>query len=203
MVMSSEIAIIKIFVLLFVAALLSGCWIPEEFDAKVAINADGSYTYSYSGILTFAPAFVDAKQGTLDAHGEAKVAELIPQLRQNGFRKADYLGKGRFSVSFERTIAKGQPSYFLSKEWQIFFIGYQGDGNLVVGAYRPDANTLQQLNALGAKVNGTLSVTVGRGLQVLKHNAESEPWLYGLLGNYSWTIKSPEANPFIIIRAPK
>jgi hypothetical protein len=29
---------------------------PEQFDAKVVIHADGSYAYSYDGVLIFVPA---------------------------------------------------------------------------------------------------------------------------------------------------
>jgi len=26
---------------------LAGCWIPENFDTRIAINKDGSYTFTY------------------------------------------------------------------------------------------------------------------------------------------------------------
>jgi hypothetical protein len=178
---------------------LLGCWIPEQFDAGVSINADGSYTYTYDGVLTFAFALADAKRGLLDARAESEVAKLAPELRRAGFRKADYVGKGRFSVSFERAAAKGEPSYFLSREMQIFYIVPQNDGNLVIGAFRPDANALQQFNEIGAKIDGTLSVSVASGVTVVKHNADSEPWLGGMIGSYKWKINSPSANPFMIV----
>ena len=31
---------------------------PERFDANVVIHADGSYSYSYQGILIFVPALI-------------------------------------------------------------------------------------------------------------------------------------------------
>ena len=186
--------------ILLLAALVEGCWIPEQFDAKVTVNTDGSYTYSYDGVLTFAPALADARRGVLDARGEMEVAKLAPQLRQSGFQKADYLGKGRFSASLQRSVPRGQASYFLSKEMQIFYVLPQNDGRLVIGAFRPDANALVQLHQIGAKIDGTLSVSVGSGVTVLKHNAQSEPWLFGLLGSYKWQIKSPDANPFIVVQ---
>lgn len=55
----------SVFVML--AIVLSGCWIPEQFDAKVTVNGDGSYSYSYDGVLTFALALADASRGRLDA----------------------------------------------------------------------------------------------------------------------------------------
>src|SRR5262245_32495822 len=179
---------------------LVGCFIPEQFDAVVTVNPDGSYKYSYDGVLTFAPALVDAQRGLLDARSEAEVAKLAPELRRDGFRKADYLGKGRFSVSFERAVTKGQSSFFLSREMQIFYVMPQNDGSLLIGAFRPDANAIRQFNEIGAKIDGVLNVSVGKGVEVLKHNAQKEPWLYGLIGSYQWQIKSPSANPFIVVR---
>ncbi len=38
---------------------------PERFDAKVAIRADGSYAYSYEGVLIFVPALALAGQGVI------------------------------------------------------------------------------------------------------------------------------------------
>ncbi|MBV6486915.1 MAG: hypothetical protein GHHEDOFH_00852 [Pseudorhodoplanes sp.] len=164
------------------------------------VNADGSYSYSYDGVLTFAPALADAKRGVLDARGEAEVAKLAPELRRDGFRKADYLGRGRFSVYLERSVPKGQPSFFLSKEMQIFYVVPQIDGTVAIGAFRPDTNALRQFREIGAKIDGTLSVAVGNGVKVLKHNAQSEPWLYGLMGSYKWQIRTPDANPFMIVQ---
>ena len=61
---------------------------PEQFDATVSIRADGSYTYSYDGILIFVPALIqDSRAGRLDAHMEAQLKEAASQLRQEGFRK--------------------------------------------------------------------------------------------------------------------
>ena len=45
---------------------------PEQFDAQVTVHADGSYTYSYEGVLIFVPALIQAcRAGFLDAHLEA------------------------------------------------------------------------------------------------------------------------------------
>ena len=67
---------------------------PELFDAKVAIHTDGSYSFSYDGILIFVPALIQAGRGVIDARTEAQLKEAAGQLRQEGFRKADYLAGG-------------------------------------------------------------------------------------------------------------
>jgi hypothetical protein len=59
---------------------------------------------------------------------------------------------------------------------------------------------MQQLNSIGAKIEGNLSVSVASGIQVVRHNAESEPTFFGLLGAYKWQIKSLSANPVIVVK---
>lgn len=68
---------------------------------------------------------------------EAEVGMLAPQMRQDGFRKAEYLGKGRFSVAYEKTVAKGQSSYFVSRDLQIFSVLAQNDDSLLIVHFGP------------------------------------------------------------------
>jgi hypothetical protein len=48
---------------------MSGCWIPENFDAKVTLNKDGSYTFTYDGTLAFALAVAATKDRALGHDG--------------------------------------------------------------------------------------------------------------------------------------
>ena len=61
---------------------------PELFDAKVEIHSDGSYAYSYDGILIFVPALIQAERATLDAGTEARLKEAAVQLHKEGFQRA-------------------------------------------------------------------------------------------------------------------
>ena len=81
---------------------------PERFDANVAIHANGSYDYSYDGILIFVPALIRAyRAGRLEPRIEERLQDAAAQLRQEGFRSADYLGRGRYAVILARARAKG------------------------------------------------------------------------------------------------
>ena len=180
---------------------LSSCWIPENFDAKVTINKDGSYAFTYDGTLTFGLALAAAKEGALSAHDENEIQKEAIKMRQEpGFKKVDYQGKGRFRVVVERFAKQGEPLYFVSRELQIFAIVPQPDRTIKVSGVRPKAEDLKQLNEIGANIGGTLSVSVANGVRVLKHNAESEPSFFGLFGSYKWQIKSPAADPIIIVQ---
>lgn len=191
----------RVFLVALIVTILSGCWIPEQFDVKVAVNKDGSYTFSYDGTLTFAPALAAAQKGELSAKDEADFKQEATKIaRQPGFKKVDYLGKGKYKVLVEKSGRAGEPYYFLSKESKIFAVLPQKDGTISVSAIRPDRKTIQELTSIGAKIDGTLTVSVASGAKVVKHNAQSQPSVFGLFGGYRWQIKSPDDNPFIAIQ---
>jgi len=188
--------------LLFVtAALLAGCWIPEQFEAKVVVEKNGAYKFTYDGILTFALALAAAQKGELSAKDEAAFKQEAAKIQKEpGFKKVEYLGKGRYKVTVEKIGKAGEPYYFLSKEQKIFAVLPQKDGTVSISAIRPDKKAIQELSSIGAKINGTLTVSVANGVKVLKHNAQSQPSMFGLFGGYKWQIKSPDENPFIVVQ---
>lgn len=180
---------------------LTSCWIPENFDTKITINKDGSYTFTYDGTLTFGLALAAAQQGRLSAEDEAEFQKEGGNLRREpGFKRVEYQGKGRYKVLFEKVGNRGEPFYFISQEMKFFAVLPQPDRTVSVTAIRPSQEDLQKLDSIGAKVEGTLSVSVANGVQVVRHNAESEPLFFGLLGAYKWQIKSPSADPVIVVK---
>ena len=174
---------------------------PEQFDASVAVHADGSYTYSYHGNLIFVPALVQlCRAGYLEAHFEAQLKNAAAQLIQEGFQTAEYLGGGRYLVVLERSRARGQPSYFPSREMKVFSIRPQPDGSIVISGSRPDASTPCQLIGTDAEIDGKLAVRLAEAVEVLEHNAQIAPSSPAALGAFQWRIKSPDADPFMIVR---
>lgn len=189
-------------IILILCLTLFGCWIPENFEAKVAINKDGSYTFTYDGTLTFGLALAAAKEGALGAGDEAELQKEATKIRQEpGFKKVDYQGKGRYKVFVEKTGKPGEPLYFVSQEFKLFAVlPNNKDHTVTVTGIRPSEKDIQQLNSIGAKIDGTLSVSVANGVKVVKQNAQVEPSLFGLMGAYRWQIKSPDANPVIVLQ---
>ena len=181
--------------------LVTGCWIPEDFDVAVKIDKDGNYTFTYDGTLAFAPALAAAKQKGLSERDEAQLRKKAQEMKQESdFKEVRYLGEGRYKVLVQKTGNAKEPYFFLSRELNIFTIQPLKDGSVQISAVRPGKADIQQLNMIGAKMAGTLKVSVARGVKVLKHNAQSEPKFFGLLGGYKWEIKSPDANPMIIVK---
>ncbi len=176
---------------------------PEQFDADVSVHADGSYTYSYYGNLIFVPALIQrCRAGCLEAHYEAQLKNAATQLIEEGFQSAEYLGGGCYLVALRRSRARGQPSYFPSREMKVFTIRPQPDGSIVISASRPDASAPCQLIGTDAEIDGKLAVRLEEGVdQVLNHNAQMAPSSpAGFGGAYHWRIKSPDADPFMIVR---
>ena len=119
---------------------------PEQFDANVSIRANGSYSYSCHGTLVFVPALIQASRASfLDPHLDARLKDATGQLRQEGFEKADYLGRGRYAVVLQRSRVSGEPSYFPSREMPVFSIRPQPNGAIIIAGSRPDATSPCQL----------------------------------------------------------
>ena len=182
---------------LIVCISMSGCWIPESFDAKVTLNRDGSYTFTYDGTLAFVLAVAAAKDRALSANDEAQLRRQADGLgREPGIKSVEYQGKGRYRVLFEKSGKAGEPLDFLG----IFSIRRNPEGSVAVSGARPSRKDLEELTRLGANIGGRLSVSVPFGVTVVRHNAQSEPFFWGLFGTYKWEIKSPGANPVIVVR---
>lgn len=177
---------------------------PEQFDATVSIRANGSYSYSYHGTLIFVPALIQASHaGFLDPELDAQLEEATAQLCQEGFEKADYLGRGRYAVVLQRSRAGGEPSYFPSREMPIFSIRPLQNGTIMIAGSRPDATAPCQLIGTEAEIDGRLIVTLERGATVLNHNAENKLSTIDHFGEYHWRIKSPDADPFMTVLPAK
>lgn len=187
--------------LVVVMLLLAGCWIPENFEANITINKDGSYTFTYNGTLTFAPVLQAAKEGIFSQEDEAIFAREAENFKRDpDYKQVQYLGKGRFKVLVKHLGKVGKQYDFLSREMKIFSITPQQDGSIEITTLLLKKEELNELKSIGAKVNGTLTVSVAKGVEIIKHNAQSKPMLFGLFGGYKWEITSIDAKPFILVQ---
>jgi len=187
--------------LLLLSLSLTGCWIPEKFTSRVVINNNGSYTFSYDGILTFWLALAAAKEGALSSQDEAAFKKEEEKIRKEpGFKKVSYISNGRYKVLVEREHKPGEQTHFISRMQRIFSVVPKQDGTIEVSGFKLSEKDLAELKKIGAKVDGHLKVSVGRNVDVIKHNATSTPKFFGLFGDYEWHIKSPDVVPFIIVR---
>ena len=179
---------------------LCSCWIPENFVARVDVHRDGGYSFVYDGTLAFAPVLAAVSQGALSEEDKEELKEMALELKdENGYQEFRYVGRGRFDVLAEKKGASGETYYFMSESTKIFAIEYPDDGTLKISALRPAGDVVRQLSSIGVTMSGKLNVTVPWGTKVIRHNADREPFFFGLFGAYSWDIEEPDADPFMLL----
>jgi len=65
---------------------------PEEFESEVEIRKNGTFSFSYDGILTFVLGKAEeVKKGTLSPKANKEIEKLEKKLREDkGFKKVKY-----------------------------------------------------------------------------------------------------------------
>ena len=180
--------------------LLAACIIPEEFEVSVTVNRDGSYLATYGGTVVdgYAAMWVQ-EEGGLPEEGKAWLEKVASELkREPGFKSVVHRGEGRFEVLFELEGKRGEEFYFPYQGGEFFSVKFPDDDTLRVSSIKLSESDLDQLKETGIKVDGELRVEVARGVEVIEHNASSEPFLG--FGSFTWKIGSPDVRPFIHLR---
>lgn len=191
-------------VLMFTSCLLlTGCFVPEDLTVDIVINKDGSYVLSFAGELAFIPALEQLR----DKHAMSK--EMEQQFTRDGanmikkaqgFDEVTYKGNGRFAVRGKRTGQQGERNTFPWSDFAYVKIRPQQNGSILIETATVKSTDLKELERLDTKINVTLSVSVPKGAQVIDHNADSKPKLFGLIGSYTWHITAPEQSSFITVK---
>ncbi|MGK5068093.1 hypothetical protein [Janthinobacterium sp. RT4P48] len=180
------------------ALLLTGCLIPERFNAKAIFQPDGTYSFSYIGTVAQPMAAMQlVRAGTLTAkENESLARETATFQRDPDVKKANYLGNGRYELVLESKRKKGEALNVLG----VLKVGTGKDGIITIASGELDKNGKKQLSEMGIKLDGTLEVTLPKNAEVLSHNATSTPSFFGLLGSYSWKIGNIDQRPLMKIR---
>ena len=172
---------------------LTGCLLPEKFEASVNVKPDGGYTYKYEGtaVHLLAAAAIQDK-GSLHAKDEDELKRVAEKAaKAPGFRKMTYTGNGRFDVQIDEDVKAGRQTSTL----KIFNITRDKDGVFVLAAPPTKEKDRDQLRAFGIKVNGKAEVFLPGNAKVLEHNANGTPGL--LSKSYSWKIGAVVDQPMI------
>jgi hypothetical protein len=82
----------------------------------------------------------------------------------------------------------------------VFTIRLRHDAAILVMGSRPDATAACQLIGTDAEIDSRLIVTLDPGIEVISQNAESKLPSLDECSRYHWRIKSPDADPFMIVR---
>ncbi|MGJ7490022.1 hypothetical protein [Variovorax sp. ZT4R33] len=173
---------------------LVGCLVPEKFEAAVDVRPDGSFVYKYTGTAVHALVMAQlAKTGELTDKDEAKLKTDADKATRsgNGFKKLDYLGRGKYDVQIEEERKLGQQIGSL----KILSVTKEKDGAVVIAGQVLKPKEKSDLAALGVKIDGSLQVRLPANAKVLETNATGTP---GLLSKaYSWKIGGVDQRPSI------
>lgn len=178
---------------------LAGCYLPEKFTASLKVASDGSYAYRYEGLTAFIPAIMKMSQGgmKLSAKDDSDLqAEAVKMGRSPDFRKASYVGRGRYELALAGERKAGQPVNVLDA-LRVFS---EKDGTINIVGAELKAQDKAQLEKLNLKIDGTLEVSIPKNAEVISTNATSSPSFFGMVGTYSWKIGSLEQRPLMRIR---
>lgn len=198
------------------ALLLSGCWVPERYMARIKIERDGTYKASIEGTAVHPDAWramkrveTEARQGKLKPEElkKAQAEALAPLLKDLEALKADKridsvnsIGDGRVRFSFSGVWAIDRKLLISSELTTPLAYAVGPDGSLRLRV--KDAVEGAEARSLGIATEGSVSIALAEGVEVLEHNALKAPSSY--LGSYRWNI-GPGATkpPYLKIRLPE
>ena len=181
----------------FASITLSGCLVPEKFESKVDFEKDGGYTFTFDGVMAFAPALM---AGKLSSSDEATlIAEAKKYKGENGYKTFEYIGNARYRVSFAEKLLpddKGGPTYYdfpKGDNWivRIRNLGSVG-GRITVEIRSMSPSDVAQLKQIGIKPSGAFAVK-NNGLTVLEENSDSRK----IFGGYEWNFTQLNKRPRI------
>lgn len=176
-------------------AVLTACLIPETFTAKIDLEKNGEFTFSYEGTLIFVP-FKMGRPNQKDIDSFKR-----DMLRDPKFKKVEYVGNARYRVEYQEQGHLNQPFYFFSREMMVIKlvpVKKGGKRYAFIEGMRLSAKDINELGKMNIKIDGTLEIkTSGK---VIEHNANTTPKFWGLFGAYTWKIKSPsDAAPRMVV----
>lgn len=166
---------------------------PEKFSASATIKADASYTYKYEGtaVNIFAAESMK-KKGALSPKEEAGLKQDADKAASaKGVRKFNYLGAGRYDVSFEREMQSGQRQETLG----LIAMQKDKDGVVTVSSSELKENDLNKLKQIGVKPDGAIAVYLPPNAKVISHNATGTPGVFEKA--YTWKVGSFDQRPTI------
>jgi hypothetical protein len=165
----------RLFAGLVCFALLTSCFVPDQYEAEIRLTKDGSYGITYIGILIYAPLYGQIVRGKIDdAHAKENERMFLEQLkRDSAFKEVVSLGKGRYRVRYEqvgRFAGSHQMVTFVSRQAPIFRILTTESGNVEVNGSGKGAIYAEQFNEVGIKSQGLLRIVTDA--TVIHQNAQ-------------------------------
>ena len=177
----------------FFAALLilTGCYLPLDFEADINMDAQGNYAVRYKGDIIAVTLLSKISKGKVEGDSEIKKQAAIYQrdlMRDKGFKSVEHKKFARFGTVYERkgNIRKDKSFDFVRSNSRFFAIQQRKDGLIELLGDKPPKKHVDGLIDRGIDTRGVLRVwTVAK---VVHHNAHQVR--QGSPTVYQWNIKS-------------
>jgi hypothetical protein len=192
------------------AALLAGCNLlfPEKMDADIDINSDWTYEIEFTGILTdYFTRSTRLEKGSLTPEELESMNDLEQQLKSDHrFRSVKYLGDERYKVEFRETgVLQGETDLINGDYFaKVLSITPKPDNHVLIEGveFKDEAEKVEAKRTMEKYGIGIdWRIRIHTDAEVVAHNAETTPWLFGLLGAYEWHITSlDDPAPLMVLK---
>jgi len=171
-------------VLLAAVFLLTGCFAPDAFDARLSVRPDGRVQLIYAGRLTHLPSALEASTGR---DVSAAQGPITAQMRRDPkIRAVEPLGDGAFVVEYVATIRLGIGEALVfppaGEPW--LTVQRTSESEMRIAARGFTADESRALRTLGVGLVGSL--TLDTNADITRHNGET-----GGAG-VNWRMAGPE-----------
>lgn len=187
-------------------ALLSGCFVPEKFDAGVTFKPDGAYSYKYVGTAAFFPAVLQdkkSKEGLTKADSAKLAVEMAKYVKSKGVGRVSDEGHGHYKIEIDAAKNPGERATVLDA----MTISTDLNGVTTVSAITVKDQDKREFEKLGIKIDGKLQVVIPENAELIKSNGSESKSFFSSFGSsartYSWKLGSFADRPIIQFRLKK
>jgi hypothetical protein len=177
----------------FFAALLilTGCYLPLDFEADINMDAQGNYAVRYKGDIIAVTLLSKISKGKVEGDKEIRKQAAIYQRdlkRDKGFKSVEHKKFARFTTVYERkgNIRQEKSFDFVRSNSRFFAIQRRKDGLIELLGDKPPKKHVDGLIARGIDTRGVLRVWTKA--KVVHHNAHQVR--QGSPAVYQWNIQS-------------
>jgi len=171
--------------------LLSGCYLPTDFDVLIQVTGDGRYVLAYKGQLTSVGLAKSLRSGNStekESADKIRKVQLGLLKRDSGFKSVEYEGQGRYLVDYESMgrVQKHRFVTFVDGSSKFLTIKYlEKEGTVTVSGEKMKDQFVRELINMGLQPSGVLRVRTDA--KVLEHNADNVRGKR--TREYTWDIK--------------
>lgn len=181
---------------------LTGCLVPEKFNASASFKPDGSYRYQFDGTVVNALVLMAKREGKYTDQDKAKMqAEIEREAQRPGVKKLKALDDTRYELVFDGELKPGKGRN--GNAYEVFHVSdkdWKTRRVLSVSGPQMRPKDQQMMDELGIAPKGKISIVLPDGAKVLSHNATGTP---GLLGKaYTWSVGGIKDRPSIEFQLP-